>query len=121
MAQINLDGNCFLITLTALIFISVSGTGIDLFHIGSIGVLVLFLSLGAPNQPGSCLIGMLIIFYHMDAPQLMPLALFTEVMFGGMQNLINVLGDIVTIVVDDARVKKSKERATAKEEKKSAV
>lgn len=124
MAQINLDGNCFLITLTALIFISVSGTGIDLFHIGSIGVLVLFLSMGAPNQPGSCLIGMLIIFYHMDAPQLMPLALFTEVMFGGMQNLINVLGDIVTIVVDDARIKKSKERkerAKSKEEEKSVI
>lgn len=106
MAQINLDGNCFLITLTALIYISFSGTEINLLSLGGIGLLVLFLSMGAPNQPGSCLIGMLIIFYHMNAYNLIPLAIFTEAMFGGLQNLVNVAGDIITVVVDTAKNKK---------------
>ena len=111
MAQINLDGNCFLITLTTLIYISFSGTEVDLINLIGIGILVLFLSMGAPNQPGSCLIGMLIIFYHMNAFQLVPLAIFTEAMFGGLQNLVNVLGDIITVAVDNARLTDSKGRS----------
>ena len=103
MAQINLDGNCFLITLTALIYISFSGTEVSILNLVGIGILVLFLSMGAPNQPGSCLIGMLIIFYHMNAQVLIPLAIFTEALFGGLQNLVNVLGDIITVTVDEAR------------------
>lgn len=102
MAQINLDGNCFLITLTALLFISFSSTEVTVLNIIGIAVLVLFLSMGAPNQPGSCLIGILIIFYHMNAFSLIPLAIFTEAMIGGVQNLVNVAGDIVTIAVDEA-------------------
>lgn len=108
MAQINLDGNCFLITLTTLLFISFSSTDINLLSIAGIGILVLFLSMGAPNQPGSCLIGMLIVFYHMNVYTLIPLALFTEAMFGGLLNLVNVAGDIITVVVDAARTKEVK-------------
>lgn len=113
MAQINLDGNCFLITLTALVFISYSGASISLINVIGIGILVLFLSMGAPNQPGSCLIGMLIIFYHMEAYSLIPLAIFTEAMFGGFQNLVNVAGDIVTIMVDENRIETRMKRGGA--------
>ena len=61
-----------------------------------IALLVFFLSLGAPNQPGSCLIGVLIILSYMNALELIPLAIFSELVFGSLQNLINVVGDIVT-------------------------
>lgn len=109
MAQINLDGNCFIITLTVLTYISVSGTDTSALDIAGIGILVLFLSLGAPNQPGSCLLGLLIIFYTFNTYALLPLAILTEALFGGLQNLVNVAGDIITIAVDDARSKKKKE------------
>ena len=108
MAQINLDGNCFLITLTVLIYIFCSGSSASALDIAGIGVLVLFLSLGAPNQPGSCLLGILIIFFTFDTYALLPLAILTEALFGGLQNLINVTGDIITLAVDSARSKTDK-------------
>ena len=111
MAQINLDGNCFLIAMTSLLFISYSGTPVSFLNLTGIGILVFFLSMGAPNQPGSCLIGLLIIFYHMNATALVPYAIFTEVLLGGLQNLINVLGDIITVMVDNPEERAEKNKA----------
>ena len=102
MAQINLDGNCFLITLTSLLFMSYSSGNLTPLYVIEIGILVLFLSMGAPNQPGSCLVGILIILFHMKAFSLVPLAIITEAMFGGLLNLLNVTGDIITVTADDA-------------------
>ena len=74
-----------------------SGTGISMLWVAAVGALVLFLSLGAPNQPGSCIIGMVIIFNFFLATELLPLAILAEVFFGGLLNIINVVGDIVTV------------------------
>ena len=41
-------------------------------------------------------IGVLIILNYMNAPELIPLAIYSEVVFGSLQNLINLTGDIVT-------------------------
>ena len=108
MAQINLDGNCFLITLTALLFMSYSSGNLTPLSVIEIGILVLFLSMGAPNQPGSCLVGILIILFHMKAFSLVPLAIITEAMFGGLLNLLNVTGDIITVTADDAATNASR-------------
>lgn len=96
LAQINLDGNCFIITCVTLILMLASKTTAGWVDIALIALLVFFLSLGAPNQPGSCLIGVLIILSYMNALELIPLAIFSELVFGSLQNLINVVGDIVT-------------------------
>ena len=72
----------------------------------TIVVLVLFLSVGAPNQPGSCVIGVMIILTFVNAFDLLPLAIYSEVFFGGMLNLVNVIGDIVFVSIEDARRKK---------------
>ena len=98
LAQINLDGNCYMLTLITLTLIYWSGVSISGLWIAAIGALVLFLSLGAPNQPGSCIIGMVIIFNFLVAQELLPLAILAEVFFGGLLNIINVIGDIVTVV-----------------------
>jgi Na+/H+-dicarboxylate symporter len=97
LAQINLDGNCYMLTLITLTLIFWSGTGISMLWVAAVGALVLFLSLGAPNQPGSCIIGMVIIFNFFLATELLPLAILAEVFFGGLLNIINVVGDIVTV------------------------
>jgi Na+/H+-dicarboxylate symporter len=78
-----------------------SGTNYTLLDALIIGALVFFLSLGAPNQPGSCLIGMLIILNYLNVPDLMPMAILCEVFFGGLLNLVNVTGDIVTVVCEE--------------------
>ena len=108
LAQINLDGNCYFITLTSLTIMFVSGTKVELFQVLTIGLLVLMLSLGAPNQPGSCVIGLLIIFNYMNQYEFIPVAIFGELILGSVQNLFNVFGDIVTVAVVDQNIKKEK-------------
>ena len=70
-------------------------------NISSQTMLVLFLSLGTPNQPGSILIGILIILLYLDSFELLSLAICMEVFFGGIQNIINVIGNIVLAAIED--------------------
>ena len=97
LAQINLDGNCFVITLTTLILMSTGQAKMTLQAVAAIAILVFFLSLGAPNQPGSCLIGLVILLSYLNSYDLLPIAIFCEMFFGGVLNLINITGDIVTL------------------------
>ena len=90
LAQTNLDGNCFLIMLISMSFIFLLGIDISWLQIIGIAFLILFLSVGAPNQPGSIMIGMLIITMYVHANELMLIAIFAEVFFGWLQNIINV-------------------------------
>ena len=106
LAQTNLDGNCYLLMLLSMIFVFLMGLDISWFQILVIAILVLFLSLGAPNQPGSILIGTLIIVLYLHADDLISMAIYCEVLFGAVQNLINVLGDIVTVAIEDQKAKK---------------
>lgn len=103
LAQTNQDGNCFLIMLISMIFIFMLGINVSLLQIIGIAVLVLFLSIGAPNQPGSILIGMLIITFYLQANELILVAIYAEVFFGALQNAINVVGDIVTIAIEEQK------------------
>ena len=103
LAQTNLDGNCFLIMLISMSFIFLLGINISWLQIFEIAFLILFLSVGAPNQPGSIMIGMLIITLYLKADQLMLIAIFSEVLFGWLQNIINVLGDIVTVAIEEQK------------------
>ena len=96
LAQINLDGNCFFITLVALILVFMSNQSATVFDVSVIAALVFFLSLGAPNQPGSFLIAVLIILHYVEHNELIPLAIFCEVFYGGILNIMNVQGDIIT-------------------------
>ena len=93
LAQINLDGNCFFIMLIMLEY----NAGISALNVVLVAVIVLFLSLGAPNQPGSVLIAMTVILNYMNAHDLIPLAFFCEVFYGRLLNAVNVMGDVVTV------------------------
>ena len=103
LAETNLDGNCYLIMLISMIFIFLLGIEVSWLHIVGIAVLILFLSLGAPNQPGSIVIGMLIITFFLQADELISIAIFAEVFFGAIQNIINVVGDIVTVAIEESK------------------
>lgn len=107
LAQTNQDGNCYLIMLISMIFIYMLGIDVSLLQIIGIAVLILFLSIGAPNQPGSILIGMLIITFYLQAKELVLVAIFAEVFFGALQNAINVVGDIVTVAIEEQKRQKT--------------
>ena len=108
LAETNLDGNCYLIMLISMIFIFLLGIEVSWLHIVGIAVLIFFLSLGAPNQPGSIVIGMLIITFFLQADELISIAIFAEVFFGAVQNIINVVGDIVTVAIEESKEQKEK-------------
>ena len=97
LAQVNRDGNCFFLMLIGMFYIFASGTQASAADIVVIAALTLFLSLGAPNQPGSILIGTLIILIYLNASDMVCMAIYLEVFFGGMQNLVNVISDIVSV------------------------
>ncbi|MBQ8078096.1 MAG: cation:dicarboxylase symporter family transporter [Eubacterium sp.] len=104
LAQINLDGNCYLIMLMGMLFIFMMVSKASWFYIVVIAIMVVFLSLGAPNQPGSVLVGTLIIALYLKADVLIPTAIYLEVFFGAIQNLINVTGDMVTVAIEEKHV-----------------
>lgn len=110
LAQINLDGNCFIITMTAMLYIAINSTPLSAVEVTAVGLLVLFLSLGAPNQPGSCLVSLSIVMLFLKAPDLQTIGIIAEVFFGGILNLTNIVGDIVTIATDEVQENGSAEK-----------
>ncbi len=103
LAQVSLDGNCFILMLLATIYIFVANCEVSWFHIGIVALIVLFLSFGAPNQPGSILIGMLVILTYLNSDSIISLALCFELFCGGLQNILNVISAVVTVAEDECR------------------
>lgn len=108
LAQINLDGNCFIITLIALTLMFTTGAGILWLDVIMVGLVVFFLSLGAPNQPGSIIIGLLVIFSYMNALDIVALAIYSEAVFGSLLSATNAAGDIVTVAIAEKQEKASR-------------
>jgi Na+/H+-dicarboxylate symporter len=98
LAQINLDGNCFFIMLIMLLIMLEYHDHVSALNVATVALIVLFLSLGAPNQPGSLLITMAVILNYMNSNDLIPLAFICEVFYGRLLNVVNVMGDVVTAV-----------------------
>ena len=95
LSQINRDANCFFLIVITILFIFSSGVDASILNIVVICVMSVFLSFGAPNQPGTMLIGTLMITNYLNSFEMICVAICLEVFLGGLQNLINVIGDIV--------------------------
>ena len=107
LAQTSLDGNCFIIMLLATIYIFIANCEVSWINIAVVALIVMFLSCGAPNQPGSILIGMLIILVYLNSDAAISLALCFELFFGGLQNILNVISSVVTVAENERREKTS--------------
>ncbi len=103
LAQINLDGNCFILALVTAIYILMANCHVSWIDIEMIALIALFLSFGAPNQPGSILIGTLIILTYLKSDSIVSLALCFELFCGGLQNILNVISSVVTVAEYEAR------------------
>lgn len=101
LAQIGLDGNCLILMLIAMVCVFMIGAEVHWSTLIAIALLVLFLELGAPNQPGGILVGTLIIITYLNLPDMLRMAIYLEVLLGSAQNIINVISNIVTIVEDE--------------------
>ncbi len=95
LAQTNLDGNCYVLMFIAVAYILFAGNEGSWFSIVVVGFIVLFLSSGSPNQPGSILIGILIVSTYLVSQAGIQMALCFELFCGGLQNIINVISGMV--------------------------
>lgn len=111
LSQTNLDGNCFIIMTITMLLIASSGSTVPWWNYLFLAALVLFLSLGAPNQPGSILIGVVIIINYLKIPQMIPVAIYCEVLLGAEQNYVNVVGDLVMAAVGYRKLEKRSGRS----------
>lgn len=103
LAQTSLDGNCFILMLLATIYIFIANCEVSWINVAVVAVIVMFLSFGAPNQPGSILIGMLIILAYLNSDAAVSLALCFELFCGGLQNILNVISGVVTVAQNERR------------------
>ncbi|SEO91321.1 dicarboxylate/amino acid:cation symporter [Denitrobacterium detoxificans] len=101
LAQTSLDGNCFILMLLASIYIFIANCEVSWFNIAVIAAIVMFLSFGAPNQPGSILIGMLVILTYLNSDIAIALAICFELFCGGLQNILNVISSITTVAENE--------------------
>ncbi len=106
LAQTMFDGNCYTLMSVGILLSFELGMG-TWYNLLVLALLVIFLSLGAPNQPGTFLVGAFIILKYLgyDGAGLMYVAIFCEACLGIVQNLINVMGDIVTVTIEEQRSK----------------
>ena len=101
LAQVNLDGNCFIIMFIALVFVFVTGTDVTWVNLIGVAVLVLLMSFGAPNQPGGILIAALLITTYLHSYDMVCVAIYVEALFGSVLNIVNVIGDIVVVAIEE--------------------
>ena len=112
LAQTMFDGNCYMLMIVGVLLSFELGMG-TWYNIVVLALLAILLSLGAPNQPGTFLVGTIIILRYLgyDGAGLMYVAIFYEACLGIVQNLINVMGDIVTVTIEEQRVKAGKQKS----------
>lgn len=100
-SKINLEGNCFILFFSGLVIQNVVGERMSVPQFLIMALLVLILSLGAPNHAGSIMIGLIIIFSYIGVSgALISVPIFCEAILGKSVTLINTFGNYVTIAID---------------------
>lgn len=114
-ANINMDGNCLIITMMIMLICGYCNIQMDVLSTIEMLVIILLLGVGSPNQPGSFTIGMIVLMGFLGiSKDLYPLIIITEGLFCKFYSSINAFGDIVTVaaLVDDDLKKKKKQKRT---------
>lgn len=113
LSQLNLDGNCFVLMLVSLSCLSFAGHSLSIFQVLILTLIILVLSAGAPNQPGSMITGLLIVFYYVDMPiDNFPALVYMEVLFSGIILILNTLGDMVIVATGQSESEAENARNT---------
>lgn len=69
-----------------------------------LGILVVFVSMGAPGQDGSLLIGLVVLFSFVGiSTELISTVIYMEAITGRLLPVMNTLFDITTVVTEEKR------------------
>ena len=104
LAEVKLDGNCFVLMNAGLVMSYFCGNTLTLREVLLYAILIFAISIGAPNQPGTLIIGMLIAYQYLGISLLaMCTIIILEVFLGRTVTLITVMGDLAKTVIDAKR------------------
>ena len=110
----DMDGNCVVISMGIILLLSECQISMDLFDQIGLMFIIIVISYGAPNQPGSFLICMIVLMnYSGISINMCGLILIVEVFTSKFYSFTNAFGNITSIVIDAKR----KQRRQSKEEK----
>lgn len=113
-ALMDMDGNCVVISMGIILLLSECQISMDLFDQIGLMFIIIVISYGAPNQPGSFLICMIVLMnYSGISINMCGLILIVEVFTSKFYSFTNAFGNITSIVIDAKR----KQRRQSKEEK----
>ncbi|GEM_PF-3816587 len=102
-AKENMDANCALLGLFTMVVVLSSGIDLTLMQGFFLVLVVIFLSLGSPNLPGSLLLGILIIFTYLGIDSsLLCSYILMEAVLSKSTAFINTVGDL-TVAITDAK------------------
>ncbi|GEM_PF-4160504 len=110
---LNMDGNSLVVSVLIMNLIATVGVSVTAMQYAGI-VLILFLfSVGAPNEPGSLLLGAIILMSFIGiSVELVGAVLILEALFSKIYSFINAAGDIVTLAIEDERHKRKTAKAS---------
>lgn len=104
-SYVNMDGNCLIISFTAFCMLAGCGDDITLARTVGLTMIIILVSIGAPNQPGSFLIGTTFILSYVGLSQdLCVTMIMIEALTSKIYSSINSIGDIVTIVTTGEKI-----------------
>jgi len=107
----NMDGNCIVISVGIIGMIISTGTVMNPSKLMMIGLTVILLSVGAPNQPGSFLISLIVLMSFIGvSDNLYSDLVIIECFYGKIYSSINSIGDIITMVVEAKALEKNDDK-----------
>ena len=105
----NMDGNCLTISLGILILVSSAGIGFSVAEGIGLAFIIILLSIGAPNQPGSFMLCMIVLMMYVGiSADLYGDILIIEAFLGKFYSCLNSVGDVVTMVSFQSSQKRKK-------------
>lgn len=94
----NMDGSSLVTSFAITLYVNCCGIRLPWHLQLALFLVLLLVSAGAPNQPGSCLLIMVVLFRFVGISSvLLADILVVEVFFGKFYSFLNSLGDIVSI------------------------
>ena len=101
----NMDGNCVTIAAYSSFVMLAAGIYTDTTQLMVLSLIILLISFGAPNEPGSFMVctAILIAYLGID-PTAITTIIFIEAFFGKFYSFVNSLGDLVAIDITVKRM-----------------
>ena len=98
-ARMNMDGNCLQSAAMTFIVIVLLGKEITLLQLAGLVVIIIVLSFGAPNRPGSFLVCMSVITLYLGCTKdINSVLIIVEAIVSRLSATLNSIGDLVTVI-----------------------